>query len=121
MPRLPECCPECGIDVPGRRPKVQVVEGDLVQYGFRPNPPPRPEAEITEERRWYLQLRHIACARGHSPKAAAAQFREKFGHWPPWGWNDLEPLLPYQDVTRWHQSQMIRFAKRRSQTEGAPA
>lgn len=121
LPPLVESCPECGIDVPGRRAKVQVIDGVLIEHGHAPPAPPKPAAEIGEERRWYLQLRYIGRARGHSPKAAAAQFREKFGDWPPWGWNDLEPLLPYEDVVRWHQSQMIRFAKRRSQTEGASA
>jgi hypothetical protein len=45
--------------------------------------------------------------------AAAAQFREKLGHWPEWNWNSYALKLPDPATLAWVKSRLIAFAKRK--------
>lgn len=98
-------CPECGYYLAPRGKIVETIDGDLVEIG----------ATRTEEERdrmaLYLELRGYAVERQYSPKWAAAQYRDKFGAWPPWAWNDLPPAAPGLVTRRWIQSRLIAWRK----------
>jgi superfamily II DNA or RNA helicase len=42
---------------------------------------------------------------------AAAKFKEKFGHWPPFDWRSAEPLTPSPATRSWVRSRDIAYAK----------
>lgn len=69
-----------------------------------------------ERLKFYLQLRGWFEQRGKKPGAAAHSFREKFGDFPPWSWNDFPAMQPGDEVRRWVKSRMIAFSKRRDQS-----
>ena len=58
-------------------------------------------------------LRYLGIKYNRNPKAAAARFKEKFGHWPPFAWNDLDPVPPSPEVAGWDRYHTIRYSKRR--------
>lgn len=116
-------CPECS---------AIRLEGDPCgACGWRPRPKPvhvhvaagelsalsrdgsRGSSNI-DQRGFYQQLRWIGRERGWSPKAPAAQFRERFGNWPPFAWNDLPMLVPDPATRSWVRSRMIAYAKGRA-------
>jgi len=111
LPPVVDTCPECGHDQPGRKSRVEVTEGILVESGKTSAPQSPTDAE---KLRWYLGLRFIARQRRHNPKAAAVQFKDKFGYWPPRVWNRIDPVPPAQDIRGWHTSHMIRYARGRA-------
>jgi hypothetical protein len=68
----------------------------------------------SEERlTWHRMLTWIAKERGYNPKWPRANYKEKFGAWPPYG-SVVEPTPPSPEVLSWVRSRMIAYAKRRS-------
>ena len=61
---------------------------------------------------WHNMLTYIARQRGYNPKWPKANYREKFGVWPPWG-TIATPEPPTVEVLRWVKSRMIAYAKGR--------
>lgn len=110
----PECkalftgaqCPECGWFVKPRGTQIETVAGELVEIDDA-------RESDRERMKFYLQLRGWFEQRGKKTSAAAHSYREKFGEFPPWEWNDLPAMQPGEEVTRWVKSRMIAFAKRR--------
>jgi DNA repair protein RadD len=47
-------------------------------------------------------------------KWPACQFRDKFGSWPPFAWNNHSPLAPTDATLRWIRHRQIAYAKRRA-------
>jgi hypothetical protein len=43
----------------------------------------------------------------------AHQFKQRFGHFPPWSYNDLEPSTPSFTARNWVRSRQIAYAKAR--------
>lgn len=117
-PRLRDCpkckalftgrqCPECGWHVKPYGEQIETIDGELVAIDD--------VRESDRERlKFYLQLRGEFELRGNKSSAAAHSFREKFGAFPPWEWNDLPAMMPGEELKRWVKSRMIAFAKRRS-------
>ena len=118
-------CPQCGLirgrgmacDACGWAPKprgrdVEVIDGDLVELG-------KPRAEI-DRQSFYAELmgyQRTARKRDGSPyhpRWAAAQFKDKFGSWPPWAWDGHDPLAPSPATLRWVKHRQIAYAKRRN-------
>jgi hypothetical protein len=64
-----------------------------------------------DEQKFYRQLMWLAKARSRKSGWAAHKFKEKFGRFPPWSWNNLEPLPPAPDVVAWVRSRDIAYAK----------
>jgi hypothetical protein len=52
--------------------------------------------------------------RGYKNGWTAHKFKDKFGTFPPWSYNDLPPIAPTDAVLRWVKSRNIAFAKRRA-------
>jgi superfamily II DNA or RNA helicase len=106
-----EACPNCGYlpKPPGRA--VDFIDADLVELGASR------KAEF-DRKLFYLELRgHQLNARKkdgtlYAAGWAAQQFRTKFGHFPPWGWNNETPTEPSVQTRRWIRSRQIAWAKR---------
>jgi hypothetical protein len=58
-------------------------------------------------------LMHIARERGYKAGWVAANFKQKFGSWPPWGAHP-DPIPPSLEVRSWVRSRLIAYAKRKS-------
>jgi superfamily II DNA or RNA helicase len=101
-------CPSCGHER-RRVADVTVLDGELVEFGGQE----RIKVEL-DRRNFFLELRQVGIDRDWSPKAAAAQYRERFGEWPPHAWLAYRPREPEQATLRWVKSRMIAFAKNRS-------
>ena len=42
------------------------------------------------------------------------QFRTKFGHFPPWAWNNEAPVEPSLETRRWIRSKQIAWLRARN-------
>jgi superfamily II DNA or RNA helicase len=119
-------CPACGLlrgrglgcDACGWQPKprgrdVEVINGDLIELGKI--------GPITEQQRitFYCELRGFQRTarrkdgQPYHPRWPAAQYKDKFGSWPPWSWDNHEPLAPTLATLRWIKHRQIAYAKRR--------
>jgi DNA repair protein RadD len=85
---------ELGLVIGGKAQAPQYSEGDRVIF--------------------FRQLRSVQQTRGYKHGWAAHKFKDKFGHFPPWSYNDLPPAIPTDAVLRWVKSRNIAFAKRRA-------
>jgi DNA repair protein RadD len=101
-------CPACGF-LP-KRPAEYVCfsDEDLVRVGDRPGVP------IEDRRSFYGQLRAFAYERGHKSGWAAHKYKEKFGAFPPWDWNQLPHEKPQPATVSWIRSRTIAWAKSRN-------
>jgi superfamily II DNA or RNA helicase len=103
-------CPACGY-LPVPQSGVRHAEGELIELKSRS------EAQaVTQANRlaFYRELAAIGLARGYKQGWAANQFKSKFGHYPPWAWNDLPPIPPRPSTFSWVKSRQIAFARARS-------
>jgi hypothetical protein len=60
---------------------------------------------------FFQQLRAVQQMRGYKKGWAAHKFKDKFGTFPPWSYNDLPPLAPTDATLRWIRSRNIAWAK----------
>jgi superfamily II DNA or RNA helicase len=104
-------CPQCGWR-PQRQPKpVDIADGELAEIGRDRRPQPA-KLTVVEQRAFYQQLMGVARQREYKPQWAAHKYKEKFGVFPPWGWNNLAPLPPGGEVSAWVRSRNIAYAWR---------
>jgi superfamily II DNA or RNA helicase len=123
-------CPGCGLirmrgmgcDACGWQPKprgrdVEVIDGDLLELG-------NPRTEI-DRKIFYAELRGFQCTARrrdgsqYNSKWPACQYRDKFGSWPPFAWNDQAPIPPTPATLRWIKHRQIAWAKRNVNMRGA--
>ncbi len=102
-------CPACGFK-PTRQCDVEVEDGELIELGAASRE--NRHAAKAEQQRWFSMLLGVAETRGYKPGWAAANFRDKFGHWPDG--LDKRPCEPSPEVVSWVRHKMIQFAKRRA-------
>jgi superfamily II DNA or RNA helicase len=105
-----EACRFCGWEPRRKAESFAPKDGDLERLhrdGSR-------EAVQIDRHSFFQQLRTIAAERGWKPAAPAAQYREKFGMWPPRSWNAQAPQPASPEVRSWVKSRMIAYAKRQS-------
>lgn len=100
-------CPECGYRIPRKGRDVETLDGELVELGQHARP-------AVDQRGFYAELRDIARERRYSPRWAAAQYRDHFGAWPPFAWNDDPMRVPSITTRRWVKSRQIAYAKARA-------
>jgi DNA repair protein RadD len=103
-------CSACGWMPKPRARDVDIIDGELglVQGGRAERPVYDPRAR----ERFHAMLFYIERERGYRPKWARANYRDKFGCWPP-SWTDPAPIEPTPEVRSWVRSKMIAYAKRR--------
>ncbi|PWT84407.1 MAG: hypothetical protein C5B56_15660 [Proteobacteria bacterium] len=121
-PKLSECpsckavmaippCGNCGWMPQPRARGVDFEEGELgLVVGGKAHAPSYSQSDRTE---FFQQLRSVQQTRGYKSGWAAHKFKDKFGHFPPWSYNDLPPVVPTDAVLRWVRSRNIAFAKSR--------
>ncbi|HJS88585.1 MAG TPA: DEAD/DEAH box helicase [Steroidobacteraceae bacterium] len=100
-------CPECGYFFAPKGKEIRTLEGELVEIG---------EAltrELQDRAAFYAELRGVAAERHWKPTAAACQFKERYGDWPPRAWNSMPIAEPSIETRRWVQSRMIAWRKSR--------
>ena len=121
-PKLSECpsckvvmvappCSNCGWQPQRRGRDVDFADGELgLVVGGKAQP-----QQYSEDDRviFFRQLRSVQQTRGYKPGWAAHKFKDKFGHFPPWDYNDLPPASPTDATLRWIRSRDIAFAKSR--------
>jgi DNA repair protein RadD len=105
-------CPNCGF-MP-KRPAEFVChtngELGLVEGGKAR----APQYDETSRREFFQQLRAVQQMRGYKHGWAAHKFKDKFGTFPPWSYNDLPPIAPTDALLSWVRSRNIAWAKARS-------
>jgi len=121
LARCPECsavlqgkppCWSCGW-IPKRRGRdVDFIDGELglVVDG-------KAQAPVYDENtrvEFFQQLRAVQQMRGYKKGWAAHKFKDKFGHFPPWSYNDLPPIAPTDVLLSWVRSRDIAYAKARA-------
>ena len=101
-------CPVCAF-TPKPICDVVVEDGELVEFAAR-------EVEIStqEKRFFYAELRRIADDRSYKKGWSAAKFKDKFGHFPPWSWNEDQTATPTVTTLSWVKSRAIAYAMRRA-------
>jgi superfamily II DNA or RNA helicase len=105
-------CPNCGFapkPVVDYRPR----DGELVEIGQK-----RKEvaaAEVAIKKGWHAMLAGYANELGYARGWISHKYKEKFGHWPPYG--HVEPAEPSPEVRSWIRSRMIAWAKGRERAE----
>jgi superfamily II DNA or RNA helicase len=118
---LPHKCPRCAFLKPPSvltcpvcaftpKPRCDVVheDGELVELAphLRIVETPEPDRRI-----FYAELRHIEHERRFKRGWSAHKFKEKFGTFPPWSWNDAPTATPTVTTLRWVKSRQIAYAK----------
>jgi DNA repair protein RadD len=103
-------CHSCGWKPTPKPRRVEFAEGDLAW--IERDRAQRAEGWTVEgQTSFYRQLLWIARQRQHRPGWAAHQYRSKFGAFPPWNWNNAEPIPPTDVVASWVRSRAIAYAK----------
>jgi superfamily II DNA or RNA helicase len=108
-----EPCPACGF-LPQAPPKpIAISDGELgLVHGRRAQ---APKYDYATKFEWLGMLTYIGIERGYSSKFPTANYKAKFGEWPPWGSNP-KPITPSPEVRSWVRSRMIAYAKGRGAT-----
>jgi DNA repair protein RadD len=107
-------CPACGFSP---QPKCQVIaaDGDLVEWqNCNTSVGPSQEDKIT----FYRELMGFAAERAatgrpYNARWPAINFRDRYGHWPPYNWNSLKPIEPSRSSRNWIKHKQIAYAKSR--------
>jgi DNA repair protein RadD len=119
-PKLHECpsckavmvkppCSHCGWMPQPRAQAVDVEDGELgLVVGGNAGASRYSETDRTS---FFQQLRAVQQMRGYKHGWAAHKYKDKFGLFPPWSYNDLPPIAPSDAVLRWVRSRNIAFAK----------
>jgi DNA repair protein RadD len=102
-------CPVCGWRPVAKPRHVEIVDGELGEVGRDRNA--KSDWTADERLAFYRQLMGIAQQRNHRFGWAAHKFKEKFGAFPPWSWNDAQPVQPSAAVIAWVRSRNIAYAK----------
>ena len=64
-----------------------------------------------ERARFYSELLHHQETRGYKSGWSAHKFKDKFGSFPPWAWNEIQRIEPSPITARWIRSRNIAYAK----------
>ena len=105
-PKDSDSCPSCGF-VKIKRNTVETIPGELMEIGT--NGLVKKGGEKQDKQNWYSQLLSLAKYHGYSDGWVAHKYRAKFGVWPR---GMLDIVVPASiEVSRWVQSQNIRYAK----------
>jgi DNA repair protein RadD len=103
-------CPVCGWHPVAKPKPIVVADGELGEVG-RDRIVTESEWSLDERRAFYRQVMGYAQMRDYKPGWAAHKFREKFGAFPPFAWNNDEPVQPSGAVASWVRSRQIAYAR----------
>ena len=106
-------CDNCGWEPKPRGEGIAYIDQDLVELGQTQ----RSELDRITFFRELRGFQHTARRKDgsqYNPKWPACQYRDKFGSWPPFAWNNHSPLAPTDATLRWIRHRQIAYAKRRA-------
>jgi DNA repair protein RadD len=108
-------CDNCGWEPKQRGHAVEYIDGDLIQLGKTNIGPSETERKIfyAELRGYQLNARKKDGTL-YASGWAAQQYKQKFGHFPPWAWNNQPTVDPSDATRRWIKSRRIAYAHRRA-------
>jgi DNA repair protein RadD len=111
-----EACPACGF-LPKRRPDAIIFrEGELARIDATGRP--IETSDPHEKMRWFAELKSFERPIGrYSPGFAKANYKAKFGHWPPS--DHIKPQPPSPEVASWVRSRLIAYAKAKQKASAA--
>lgn len=69
------------------------------------------EPELIDRHQFHAELRGFAVEKNYKRGWAAHKFKERFGTFPPFTWNDETALEPTILTRRWIKSRNIAWAK----------
>jgi superfamily II DNA or RNA helicase len=98
-------CPECGHVLAPRGREIATIDGELIEIGAG-----LPTEEI-DRQVFHAELRGFGIEKGYKPGWTAHKFKDRFGAFPPFAWNDLPALEPTLQTRRWIKSRNIAWAK----------
>ena len=105
-------CYHCGWEPKPRARDVEFEDGTL---GLVVGGKSRAKIPTVQEKiAFHAELRWLADNRGYKPGWAAHQYKNKFGVFPPWDWNDRPTCEPTATTLSWVKSRQIAYAKRRA-------
>jgi len=110
-----EACIHCGY-FPQRPPKAVVFDdADLVAYDQQLRKADVTGVDAQDQAEFHAMMIWIAQSRGYDKAAgwASHKFKDKFGHWPPWG-AVPKPMIPSAEIRAWVRSRDIAYAKRKA-------
>jgi DNA repair protein RadD len=108
-------CGNCGWQPQPRGRAIDFEDGHL---GLVINGKAQAPVHTEDDRRtFFQQLRSVQQSRGYRRGWAAHKFKDKFGHYPPWAYDQLPPAAPTDAVLRWVRSRNIAYAM--AQNRGA--
>ena len=96
-------CELCGFETPKPPRVIREEEATRLVVVDRP--------KLEDRRGFYEQQVEKARLRGFKPGFAAAQYKEKFGEWPPYAWNS-ETKAAFAVDEEWQRKQTSREAER---------
>jgi superfamily II DNA or RNA helicase len=100
-------CAACGWAPTPRAKPVRIAEAELHEIGAQ-------IARDEQDRRaFFAELRGIAEEKHWKPNAAACNFKERYGEWPPRSWNNTPATTPSTETRRWILSRQIAWRKAR--------
>jgi DNA repair protein RadD len=104
-------CDNCGWQPKPKAQAIAYIDQDLIELG-------QTQRSELDRITFYRELRgHHQTARKkdgspYHPKWPACQFKDKFGSWPPFAWNNQAPIAPTDATLRWIKSRQIAWARR---------
>ena len=84
---------------------VHTMDGELIEIGQGLGP------EEIDQHQFHAELRGYAVEKNYKPGWAAHKFKERFGAFPPFTWNDEVALEPTISTRRGIKSRHIAWAK----------
>ena len=103
----PFICPNCGHYLEQLGKVIATRDGELVEIGKHDG------IGVKEREQFHSELRHHAHSKGFRPGWAAHKYKEKFGVFPPWDWNQKPAAPPSVTTQRWLQSRNIAWRRAR--------
>src|SRR5439155_14898812 len=83
----------------------QTLDGELVEIAVGER------VEVQDRAVFHAELRGYAAEHGYKSGWSAHKFRERFGHFPPWRWNDDLAAEPSLTTRCWIKSRIIAWAR----------
>lgn len=102
IPAYKRVCPYCGAELPPaeERDLPEESEDRLMQLSTSPE---------AMRRMYFDMMVRKAREKGYKPGFASARYKERYGHWPPWGWSE-EVKASFASDPEW-QANMAAHAK----------
>jgi superfamily II DNA or RNA helicase len=116
----PPPCENCGWEpAPRRGHDRDFLDGELgLVVNGKSHAPVYSEGDRVA---FFQELRAIQQLRGYKKGWAAHKFKDKFGRFPPWSYNDLPPVAPTDATVSWVRSRSIAWARSRNNPANAVA